>query len=185
MINAQTDPTTWSYAQRAAFAPFKNRTDSLICVMNRTADIGRLREELTFMGVTKEQVEVLHGTNGLNRLRTFQPASSLLSGLRRWLSTLTLGPGAQPADRYARVLHDGDLLIAVCNVDRGLAGEIVDILAAHGAKGIHHYGRFTIAFLSSPQRTSRDVAGDAVTSGELTDDQGDHRGSHRDIRERE
>ena len=150
MMKAPTRPTTWSNVRSATTAPFKTRTDSLICVLDHTADVGRLRNTLAIMGISNDQVEVLHGADGLNRLGASQPAPNVLSVLLRRLRALALGPEVQMADRYARILHGGDLIIAVRDVDRDDAGEILDILAAHGAQGIHHYGRFTIAYLSSP-----------------------------------
>jgi hypothetical protein len=146
MLTAQSLPTPRTTTREAAATSLPLSANSLIGVVKRTAALGSLRAGLAFVGIAGDHVEVLDGASGQKRLDANY--TGITGRIRRWFYSLGLGPEADLARQYRQELADGNLLVAVRDVDRALADVVRDIVVAHDGRCLQHYGRFTVAFLA-------------------------------------
>lgn len=145
MMAALSLPNTRSTSRETATTTLRLSSNSLIGVVKGAPAISSLRLALAFVGIANDQIEVLDGATGRERLDANYVG--VIGRIRRWFHSLGLGPEADLTRQYQQELTDGNLLVALRDVDRALADVVRDIVVAHNGRCLQHYGRFTVAFL--------------------------------------
>jgi hypothetical protein len=146
VMTTQTLPETRTIARWNATRYLQTPANSVIGIIERSSALGSLRKALAFAGIAGDQIDVLDGPTGRQRLDGRYTGAA--GRLRRWLHGIGLGPEAMLARQYGRELADGNLLVSIRNVDRALAEEVREIVLAHDGRCLQHYGRFTVAILA-------------------------------------
>lgn len=145
-MTARTLPTTRTTTQEGMRERLQLPANRLIGVINRASALAPLQSALAFAGITADQVDILEGEDGRQRLEGVY--TGVVGRIRRWAHGLGLGPEAAIARQHRQELESGNLLVAIRNVDRDLVEKVRDILITHNARSLQHYGRFSIAFLT-------------------------------------
>jgi hypothetical protein len=146
MMAAQSLPNTRTSTQMTTTPSLRLSANSLVGVVTGVPALGPLRAALAFVGIAGDQIEVLDGASGRERLDAHY--AGVTGHIRRWFHNLGLGPEADLARQYRQELADGNLLVAVRDVDRSLADVVRDIIVDCDGRCLQHYGRFTVAFLA-------------------------------------
>jgi hypothetical protein len=151
MMKAHSTHPTWATA--ASSEPAAERTiqhaDTLVGILADASGVRALRDALAARGIAVQQVDVLHGVDGLRRLDAHIMCDSPRCALRRWAGAIGLGPEVRITARHRSALNAGELLVVIHGVDRAGANEVSDIFVAHGGYCLQHYGRFSVAVLAA------------------------------------
>ena len=140
-----------TYLETAAAAtdtvrPVRPGTDCLVAVVDWPATVESVQRVCRAAGVEPAQIDLLRGPHGLRRLGASGTQAGLRATLRRWYQAL--GPERALLERYRRELRMGRTLVVARSVSRASAQRLCAGLAAHGGRGLQHYGRFAVTYLA-------------------------------------
>ena len=141
----------------------RNRSDEFIPYpTNRVAgtitdsgDASEAVEALVAAGFDRNDIDVLHGTNALQRLDPDGAEHGLLARLQRSLVKGAVGLEFKHLAHHVEDVQAGRFVVMVLAPDRRARDMIADILHAHGAEFVGFYGRWAYESLphSSPRPT--------------------------------
>ena len=140
-----------TYLETAATAidtvrPLRPGTDCLVAVVDWPATVESVRRICRAAGVEPAGLDLLRGSQGLRRIGAFGTPSGFRAALRRWYQAL--GPERALLERYQGELRMGGTLVIARGVSRASAHRLCAGLAAHGGRGMQHYGRFAVTYLA-------------------------------------
>ena len=116
--------------------------NKVIGILNTRDDLHAAVTELNNNGFEEEQVQVLCGETGAERLDTTGERHGFLARLYRFVEKL--GVESKHLSEYKSELLDGRFLVAIDVRDEDERARVVGILKAHGGHRINFYGKWTI-----------------------------------------
>jgi len=117
----------------------------VIGIVNTSEDLYAAVTELNNNGFEKEQVQVLCGETGAERLDT-TGEHGFLAKFYRFVEKF--GVESKHLSEYKSELLDGRFLVAINVRDKDERARVGDILKAHGGHRINFYGKLAIERLS-------------------------------------
>lgn len=116
-------------------------TDHLLAAFRDPALAAAAAAEVTRAGIASDDVTVLRGDEGADRLDGTGAANGMVARLRRLVSFALMDQLPDMA-WYERAVRDGGAVVMVHVRGDGRKAAVTDALRRHGGHFINHYGRF-------------------------------------------
>ncbi len=123
-------------------------TNKVLGIVNTPEELRGAVTELNSAGFQNDQVQVLCGQQGAERLDTTGERHGFLARLYRFLEKFG-DMESKHLSQYKSELLDGHFLIAVDVADEGEQTRVLDVLKAHGGHRVNFFGQWTVEGLSS------------------------------------
>jgi len=115
--------------------------DRLLAVIDDPVEAAVIGAELTERGIPSQDVSILRGTEGAERLDGTGASNGLRARLRRVVD-FTIADQLVDMAWYEWAVRDGRVVIMIRVRGDGPRATVLDVLRRHGAPFINHYGRF-------------------------------------------